>query len=105
MRDQLQVGAERFFRFGLYITLWADSLDEMKFVQQKIETILKRNDEIGRLINEMVIEQDCMKVFCEYFNEGFTTEVMRFLYGKKFELILNRLEDKGVDEKCCFNRK
>ena len=39
LRDQLQVGAERFFRFGLYITLWADSLDELKFVQQKIETI------------------------------------------------------------------
>lgn len=39
LRDQLQVGAERFFRFGLYVTLWADSLDELNFVQQKIETI------------------------------------------------------------------
>ncbi|MBR5647906.1 DUF87 domain-containing protein [Candidatus Saccharibacteria bacterium] len=39
LRDKLQVGMERFFRFGLYITLWADSLDELKFVQQKIETI------------------------------------------------------------------
>ena len=39
LRDQLQVGAERFFRFGLYVTIWGDSLDELKFVQQKIETI------------------------------------------------------------------
>lgn len=39
LRDQLQVGAERFFRFGLYVTLWADSLDELNFVQQKVETI------------------------------------------------------------------
>ncbi|MBR3204288.1 DUF87 domain-containing protein [Candidatus Saccharibacteria bacterium] len=39
LRDQLQVGAEKFFRFGLYITLWADSLDELRFVQQKVETI------------------------------------------------------------------
>ena len=39
LRDQLQVGAERFFRFGLYVTLWADSLDELRFVQQKIETM------------------------------------------------------------------
>ncbi|MBR2831066.1 DUF87 domain-containing protein [Candidatus Saccharibacteria bacterium] len=39
LRDKLQVGAERFFRFGLYVTLWADSLDELKFVQQKIETV------------------------------------------------------------------
>ena len=39
LRDQLQVGAEKFFRFGLYVTLWADSMDELKFVQQKIETI------------------------------------------------------------------
>lgn len=40
LRDQLQVGAERFFRFGLYITVYGDSLDELQFVQHKIETIL-----------------------------------------------------------------
>ena len=39
LRDQLQVGAERFFRFGLYVTLWANSLEELKYVQQKVETI------------------------------------------------------------------
>ena len=39
LRDQLQVGAERFFRFSLYVTVWADSLDDLKFVQQKVETI------------------------------------------------------------------
>lgn len=40
LRDKLQVGAERFFRFGLYVTLWADSLDELNFVQHKVETLL-----------------------------------------------------------------
>lgn len=39
LRDQLQVGAERFFRFGLYVTLYADSLDELGFIQHKIETL------------------------------------------------------------------
>ncbi len=39
LRDQIQVGAERFFRFGLYVTLWADSMDDLNFVQQKIETL------------------------------------------------------------------
>ena len=39
LRDQLQVGQEKFFRFGLYVTLWADSLDELAFVQRKIETL------------------------------------------------------------------
>ncbi|MEI6228497.1 MAG: DUF87 domain-containing protein [Candidatus Saccharibacteria bacterium] len=39
LRDQLQVGAEKFFRFGLYVTLYADSLDELSFVQHKIETL------------------------------------------------------------------
>lgn len=39
LRDQLQVGAERFFRFGLYVTIYADSLDELSFVQHKIETL------------------------------------------------------------------
>jgi conjugal transfer ATP-binding protein TraC len=39
LRDQLQLGAERFFRFGLYVTLYTDSLDELNFVQHKIETM------------------------------------------------------------------
>lgn len=39
LRDELQVGSERFFRFGLYITLYADSLDELSFIQHKIETM------------------------------------------------------------------
>ncbi len=39
LRDQLQVGAEKFFRYGLYITVYADSLDELQFVQHKIENI------------------------------------------------------------------
>lgn len=40
LRDQLQLGAEKFFRFGFYITLYADSIDEMKFVKNKVETML-----------------------------------------------------------------
>ena len=39
LRDQIQLGAEHFFRFGLYVTLYADSLDELNFVQHKIETL------------------------------------------------------------------
>lgn len=39
LRDQIQIGAERFFRYGLYVTIYADSLDELGFVQHKIETI------------------------------------------------------------------
>ena len=39
LRDQLQIGAEKFFRYGLYITLYADSMDDLNFVQHKIETI------------------------------------------------------------------
>jgi len=39
LRDQIQLGAEKFFRFGLYVTLWADSMDELNFVQNKLETL------------------------------------------------------------------
>ncbi len=39
LRDQLQVGAERFFRYGLYVTIYADSLEELGFVQHSIETL------------------------------------------------------------------
>lgn len=40
LRDQLQLGSEKFFRFGLYITIYADSLDDLQNVQSKIESEL-----------------------------------------------------------------
>ena len=39
MRDKLQVGEERFFRMGLYFTVYASSMDELDFVSHKIESI------------------------------------------------------------------
>jgi type IV secretory pathway VirB4 component len=40
LRDKLQVGMERFFRFGLYFTVYANTLDELDHIQTKVETIL-----------------------------------------------------------------
>lgn len=40
MRDKLQVGEERFFRFGFYFTLYGSSMDELEFVTHKVESIL-----------------------------------------------------------------
>lgn len=40
MRDKLQVGEERFFRFGLYFTLYAGSMEELEFVTHKVESML-----------------------------------------------------------------
>lgn len=40
LRDKLQVGEERFFRFGFYFTLYAQDMDELEFVSHKIESIL-----------------------------------------------------------------
>ncbi len=40
MRDKLQVGEERFFRFGLYFTIYAGSLEELEFVSHKVESML-----------------------------------------------------------------
>jgi conjugal transfer ATP-binding protein TraC len=40
LRDKLQVGEERFFRFGLYFTVYANDIDELEFVSHKVEGIL-----------------------------------------------------------------
>lgn len=40
MRDKLQVGEERFFRFGMYFTLYGGSLEELEFVSHKVESML-----------------------------------------------------------------
>jgi type IV secretory pathway VirB4 component len=40
LRDKLQVGEERFFRFGLYITVYGKDIEELDLIQRKIESIL-----------------------------------------------------------------
>ncbi|HSH56278.1 MAG TPA: hypothetical protein VK983_05670, partial [Candidatus Limnocylindrales bacterium] len=40
MRDKLQVGEERFFRFGFYFTVYGSSLDELEFISHKVESLL-----------------------------------------------------------------
>ena len=40
MRDKLQVGEERFFRFGLYFTIYGSSMEELEFVSHKVESLL-----------------------------------------------------------------
>jgi type IV secretory pathway VirB4 component len=40
LRDKLQVGEERFFRFGLYFTVYASSDEEMEYVTHKVESVL-----------------------------------------------------------------
>src|SRR5579884_1265671 len=40
MRDKLQVGEERFFRFGLYFTVYCGSIEELEFISNKVESML-----------------------------------------------------------------
>ena len=40
MRDKLQVGEEKFYRFGLYFTVYGESLDELEFISHKVESML-----------------------------------------------------------------
>lgn len=41
LRDKLQQGSERFFKFGLYITIYADSAEELNEKEKKIITIFE----------------------------------------------------------------
>lgn len=40
LRDKLQVGEERFFRFGLYLTIYGKDIDALDLVQRRLESIL-----------------------------------------------------------------
>jgi len=40
MRDKLQVGEERFFRFGMYFTIYAGSMEELEFISHKVESLM-----------------------------------------------------------------
>jgi type IV secretory pathway VirB4 component len=39
LRDELQTGMEKFYRFGLYVTLYANSQEELDYATHKVETI------------------------------------------------------------------
>ncbi len=41
LRDKLQQGTEKFFRFGIYITVYAKTLEDLEKVAQEIEAILE----------------------------------------------------------------
>ncbi|QQS61775.1 MAG: DUF87 domain-containing protein [Candidatus Moraniibacteriota bacterium] len=41
LRDDLQTGTERFFRFGMYLTLYASSSQELNDITNQIESILE----------------------------------------------------------------
>jgi len=40
MRDKLQVGEERFFRFGLYFTIYGSSVEELDYISKTVESML-----------------------------------------------------------------
>ncbi len=40
LRDKLQVGEERFFRFGFYFTIYGRDDEELEFVSHKVESVL-----------------------------------------------------------------
>lgn len=42
LRDELQVGAEKFFRFGLYVTIYAKNIDDLDYIHHKIETMFSQ---------------------------------------------------------------
>lgn len=48
LRDRLQQGVERYFQFGLYITVYADSLEDLEKYSSEIETLLSSKLVVGK---------------------------------------------------------
>ena len=42
VRDRLQMGSERFFRFGFYYTIYSPDLDELEIDHKRVESMLNR---------------------------------------------------------------
>ena len=42
MRDKLQVGEEKFFRFGFYYTIYAPNLEELEATHKRVDTVLRQ---------------------------------------------------------------
>ncbi len=63
---------------------------------QMMAKVMKGNSEVAKMITDIVIDEDVMKYFVDYYKNSFTKEVYRFIYGKKFTNLLAKLkEDDG----------
>lgn len=76
LRDELQIGAEKFYRFGLYLTLYAGSQDELDYALHKIETIFGQ---------QMVLT----KVASAQQEQGFNSTVPQFVDDLKIRRNMN----------------
>src|SRR3989338_2292083 len=48
LRDRLQQGMEKYYQFGLYFTIYADSLEELEKYSKEIETIFSSKLVVGK---------------------------------------------------------
>lgn len=68
MRDKLQVGEERFFRFGLYFNLYGFSMEELEFVAHKIESVLGQQLVYSKPVSSQQ-EQGLNSVFPQFIDQ------------------------------------
>src|SRR3989344_2749319 len=48
LRDKLQQGVEKYFQFGLYLTVYADSVEELEKYSNEIDTLLSSKLVVGK---------------------------------------------------------
>lgn len=68
----------------------------MKDKFELIAKLLKKNNETSRILTDIVIEENCMKIFTVFYKDGYTKEIYRFINGKGFKKILERVEEKCI---------
>lgn len=64
LRDQLASGGERFFQYGLYLTIHADTLDELEKIAKNLESTMAS---IGVIIKVATLQQEeCFQTTLPY---------------------------------------
>lgn len=75
-----------------------EKIKKQKTQKGKFEVItklLKKDNEIGRLLNDLVIDNGYMGIFTSFYRDGYSKEIYRFINGRGLKTILER-----VDELC-----
>jgi len=63
-QDQLAGGSERFFQFGLYLTIYADSLDELEKVAKNLESTLASIQVVVKMAT--LQQEECFQTVLPY---------------------------------------
>ena len=78
-----------------------DRYEKFKLIAKE----MKKSTTLARMLNEIVIEENCINYFITYMKDSETVETYRFIMSNRFTDLITKINQIGVDNNATRNRK